>query len=58
VVDVVTCDSGWPGAVIKVLVPKELPAEADASFLAVKGLRYLSLFVSTPHESDVPGAHR
>lgn len=36
-----------PGAVIKVMVPREAPKPRDGeSFLAVKGLRYLSMWVS------------
>ncbi len=36
-----------PGAVIKVMVPNEAPVEADGQpFLAVKGLRYLSMSVT------------
>jgi catechol 2,3-dioxygenase-like lactoylglutathione lyase family enzyme len=35
-----------PGAVIKVMVPSEPPAEPDGQdFLAVKGLRYLTMAV-------------
>jgi hypothetical protein len=36
-----------PGALIKVMVPKESPAGADREpFLAVKGLRYLTMVVT------------
>jgi catechol 2,3-dioxygenase-like lactoylglutathione lyase family enzyme len=36
-----------PGAVIKVMVPKDLPTDPDRRpFLAVKGLRYLTLSVT------------
>jgi catechol 2,3-dioxygenase-like lactoylglutathione lyase family enzyme len=36
-----------PGAVIKVMVPKEPPADADRQpFLAVRGLRYLTMSVT------------
>lgn len=36
-----------PGAVIKVMVPNETPKDANGQpFLAVKGLRYLSMYVT------------
>lgn len=36
-----------PGAVIKVMVPNEPPADSNGrGFLAVKGLRYLTMFVT------------
>ena len=36
-----------PGAVIKVMVPRELPKSADGEpFLAVKGIRYLSMWIN------------
>jgi hypothetical protein len=36
-----------PGAVIKVMVPKEPPAARDREpFIAVEGLRYLTMFVT------------
>jgi catechol 2,3-dioxygenase-like lactoylglutathione lyase family enzyme len=36
-----------PGAIIKVMVPKESPTDSDGQpFLSVKGLRYLSMLVT------------